>query len=600
MATANEEHSGPPSEWSEAFRVAHNEVAAPEGRPYYDASSIISDTIIDTERTSLVTLALKSGSADALRAVLQTTGKKPRGSPEEIAKQLSGVEQHQLLLVLRDADLVKTIDTAVRARKIQIPASEIRAARYIPPRRRSLDVRSELSSIGIRPVHDDPVIVVASLIYQAYRSLDKLDDLAWSLRRYSTPSTREGLLAYIRAEGPESAVRALVLSSKPASAAICTQLGLDFQDGADDTSLLTRILWKCGFDLPRYEERYTRLRKHLSSFNDTLLALSEPLSDDQQAQVRSSGVNLFVVAEPILDELVTYSCWLLASDHFADTRFIYDQAAAKAVVVRVLGAELESDTVKVAWTSTGNTLGVSLRYLKEIVSWLRSLPEKDKEPLARKPEDLPHFAIDKFHTFPFAHTQLWADTDAMALRAYTDRLSEIADILFKARLDAVRNGLDHHRDEGRFPGLDEMLACVARMQQAFERMDSGRYLPKTFWLERYSGDRFGSQEYQLRDYMGKDIPLYGPAWVSGGSGIPIGRPVIVAPGNLLGLPNSSLIFRVRERSPYADYWADYPRRRRIHEPEGSSAAELEPLKSTVVAPGAAQPEIVADGAAPRG
>jgi hypothetical protein len=56
------------------------------------------------------------------------------------------------------------------------------------------------------------------------------------------------------------------------------------------------------------------------------------------------------------------------------------------------------------------------------------------------------------------------------------------------------------------------------------------------------------------------------------------RPFVIAPGNLLGGPNATLLFNFRERTEYDDYWRDYPRRRHIPAKDaGAPVAEIESI-----------------------
>ena len=65
----------------------------------------------------------------------------------------------------------------------------------------------------------------------------------------------------------------------------------------------------------------------------------------------------------------------------------------------------------------------------------------------------------------------------------------------------------------------------------------------------------------------------GPPVVSGLPKPEFSHPVLIAPGNLLGEPIAELRFDIRERSAYSDYWANYPRRRKIPSPHRAPNAD---------------------------
>lgn len=92
-------------------------------------------------------------------------------------------------------------------------------------------------------------------------------------------------------------------------------------------------------------------------------------------------------------------------------------------------------------------------------------------------------------------------------------------------------------------------------------------------------DRFGRRENVLCDYRGRELMIKEPTTVYDRGHLSAKEPVLVAPGNLLGLPNAELVFRILYRSDYADYWQGYPRRRRTP----PSEEELSPTAGEVLA-----------------
>ena len=121
-------------------------------------------------------------------------------------------------------------------------------------------------------------------------------------------------------------------------------------------------------------------------------------------------------------------------------------------------------------------------------------------------------------------------------------------------------------------------SCVARLGQALELADVHRFLPKVFWLCRgRSSNRYGLIEYEFQDYAGRRVFAYGPPLVSGLEPIAYESAYLLAPGNLLGTPNSSMTFELQERSDFSAYWQDYPRRQQI--PGRKREAKISPRRS---------------------
>ncbi len=119
-----------------------------------------------------------------------------------------------------------------------------------------------------------------------------------------------------------------------------------------------------------------------------------------------------------------------------------------------------------------------------------------------------------------------------------------------------------------------MLACVSRIHEAYNTAVIRRYLPEIFWFERVESDRFGMITYHFTDVFGHSLLLHGPEMVECLKEFSFNSPIIVAPANLLGEPNSYLTFSIRDVTEYDQYWNGYPRRRRI--PSDSEATACIP------------------------
>lgn len=531
-------------------------------RKYYDLPVFIADSILGTERRNLVERGLSGKSAAFLREVIGLPPRKKAtayGSPEDVANRLSPEEQLQLLLTLTDSELINLIDDCVISGAIQIPAKEVRRARQLPPKLYYADSRSELSALGLRSNFGDPVIALTSLIWDEYEKSGNLNELDWRLRTQPGVSTGNALMGYIRQNSPSVAIRNLILSSEPVTKAIANKLNLLINAG-DDEVLTPRLLWKMGFTLPRFEDKYDRLRKRLDRFKETIIDTGSITREEDREAVRSAGVNLFVSIEEILEELLVYNIWLLSSDHLLKTNYTYNHSEARKSISRVLGAELTIDGIQFRWNVSGeNPLGTLLNYLQQACNWMQSLPSKDPAALLRPIGELPHYIHSLGQRFPFLHTELWADCNHRSLVDYVEEFTDIAKQVIRSNLAGIRNGLDHKRDDQRFPTIENMLAFATRFKEAFDRADIKRFIPKSYWLETERTDLFGQVEYIFSDYAGRRLVSYGPHLIAL-TKPPFGRPLLLAPGDLLGLPNSYLRFLMTDNSVYSEYWKDYPRR----------------------------------------
>jgi hypothetical protein len=493
-----------------------------------------------------------------------------RDRPEKVAGLLSPEEQHQLLLVLPDRDLINLIDQLVQCREIRIPPSELRHAKTYAYGG-SRDTETDLSSLGVRSTGHPPIIELAALIWHTYIRLGATDDLTWRVRGHEGTSIRHSVMDFIRVHGPEAAVRELVLPSREVTASIGETLSFRIVPGEEEGEVCRRFLWKFGFTLARYEDEYAILRNRIAEFRERVLQMPSDPDEQECARIRSVGVNLFVSVEQFLENLLCYNVWLLSSDHFTGTQFLYTKHEAVLAVSKLLGSQIESGKQPLRWSDGGeNTLGVLIAYLQAFCNWLKKRPNADRTNAERARGDYPHYSGDELWRFPFEHTELWADVSPEVLATYIGIFEKISTQVAQAELPAVRNGLDHKREENSFPDADKMLACVSRLQQIVDTADSRRLVPKLFWGVKSERDTYGNVFDSFADYRKMTVSLFSPCPVLSIPETAFGVPYIIAPCDFLNQPNSTLVFRVSPRTEYREYWKNYPRRRVI--PTSSSPA----------------------------
>ncbi|MEW6535104.1 MAG: hypothetical protein AB1454_05730 [Candidatus Auribacterota bacterium] len=560
-----------PSEWDKPLFDICRKVKWPNGRPFADIPAIIGDCIIGAERTALLSLAFQSEHNNRLISIIKNTGK-PVLPPEDMAKSLSPEEQHQLLLVLPDKDIVKFLDELIARQDIKIPASESRVKKTKKPGLKS-DHNSKLSNLGIRSCAHPPVIELAALIWSSYNELKFEEDLRWRLRTYETPTIQHSVIEYIRNQGPRSAVKNLILSSHTVTQKVCDRSWTNLIPGENEERLIDRLLWKLGFNSARYEETHQLLLNRIDDFKSHILQLGAKLSEKEKADVRSIGVNLFVSVEVFLEELVTYNVWLLSSDHFTVTDFRFTAEDASERVLKTLGSTVKSGHENFRWSVKGdNTIGTLLVYFQAFRKWLQEKLKENPIPIERPKEDYPHYAKDTVWVFPYKHTQLWADIPSKILSDYSNNIDKLYIQLSHADLVSIRNSLDHKRPSDSFPSTDRMLACVSRLYEIVELADRWRLVPKLYWMIKVDADYHGNICMKFEDYRGKLFTLWAPPLVMAGLRSRFGVPYLIAPFDLLNLPNTMLMFTIKSKSPYSEYWNDYPIRRFIP-PKGNVSKE---------------------------
>jgi len=563
---------GPESEWKGLILHSYRKGKWPNGRPFCDLPAIIGECIIGEERTRLLVRCLESPYNSLLTTAIHKT-RSLQDHPEKIASTLTQEEKHQLLLLLNDKDLVNYIDELIVLKEIDIPPAELRNCKTIVYRESARDAKSRLSSLGIRSIGHDPIIELVATVWLTYESLGLSNDLLWCLRRHETSSIRHSVMDFVKIHGPEQTVRELILTSRPVITAIAEKYVFQIFKAEDEELTIKRLLWKMGFNPARYEDEYCLFRNRISEFQECIIQMGLEPTENEKSKVRSFGVNLFISVETFLENLLCYNVWLMASDHFTTTGFLYSRDDAHATVIRVLGKDIISGTEKFTWSIDGfNTLGCLLAYLQTFRNWLKQRQNIDKHSVSRKPEDYPHYAKDTLCVFPFKHIELWADTSSEMMAAYYDLFEKICIQIGQADLATIRNAIDHKRED-KFPSGDKMLACVSRLKQVFEIADSGRLIPKLFWGMKSESDSWGNICDTFCDYYGKSVLLWEPSVILGGPKKNFGIPYLIAPFDFMNQPNSILVFGISAPSEYKRYWKGYPRRRFIPSDAEQKASE---------------------------
>jgi hypothetical protein len=557
------ELDGPESEWQLAFVALHLRNTPEPATEFYDLAALIADAIPEPELGLVLEAALEKGYGHKLRSLLAVKGKDlDKGSSAAVVNKLNEEARLQLLLGLSDEDLLAIIDGCVKSRQIKIPPAEIRKARSKPAAISAFDTPASLSMFGLRTDRDYPTLFLASLVWHEYERIGQLADLAWRCQRGNAEDNPAAPLELMRTTSPREVLRTLVLPNRDIALSVAKRLNVELTRGENEEQILDVLLWKCGFDPPRYDDVYARMFGQLQHLREELLRHTGNLTEDDRDGIRSKGVNVFVTLERIIEEFVSFNVWLLSSDHFVTTRCIYNKSEAIEKVYEVIGPSVSVDKQQFNWNRAGgNVLGTLLLYARAASNWMGSLFDADSTTVARPVDQIPHYAGRDSRRFAFNHTALWADTARWALKEFTQEFDAVVSQLERSKLAEIRNGIDHYRDADRFPSLDDLLACESRVNAAIEAADVKRLLPKTYWQTARHVDNFGLSEREFMDYKGRKLVISGPASVSGIGTAAFDRPLIIPFGNLLGQSNAELMFTSVEKSSYSERWSNYPRRR---------------------------------------
>jgi hypothetical protein len=575
LSSALSKEIGPASDWGGWFQTLILDDPDSNGRDYYDIPLLVAETCHGDDRTSLLSSLLRSDYGDQIRTAIKV--KKPqldvkRIQPERLASELRPGEQLHAIMIADDYTIADTLDALISDRIIDIPDAEVRRSVTEVPVVMRDDVATEISRLGVRSKEGDPLALMATVIWDAYEACDAIADLEWRCQQRGSIANLSSPLEYIRTHDPADVVRDLILPSRDVTVKVAEEFGLSPASRSEPSIFTERLLWKMGFDVPLFDRRISRIKEHIAAFKTKVISCSERPTEEEREKIRSAGVNLFVSLENILEELLSFNVWLLLSDHFIDTKYVYRFCDAVECVQTKLVSHVDLAPPGLEWRpNSGNTLGSSLFYLRQAAELFKELVLRDREAYERPEDDFPHYDGQRF---VLRHTELWSDTLDIELKRFASAFSDAVKLFERANIPQVRNGIDHHRSADSFPTPAEILSCLSMTAEGVDYISHQRLFPTPLWLEKASRDNVGRLEYTFMFSPTERLTRYGPSILLGLKAPAFSEPFVLPFGNLLGYLNSDLIFSVQADSPFSRYWRGYPRRQRVTVGSNDTAEEI--------------------------
>ena len=256
------------------------------------------------------------------------------GAAAAIVSSLSLPQVFQLVLLASDRDIVSTLELLIESGQIHIPATELRTTTFSAATPGWFGISTQCSQLGVRLFSNDEGFAVRHLknvVEKVYSGDTEAANLAWKLRHIGG-TVDERLSAYIYERDLEGIVTELFLDTPGHLDRLFTQLRFGAfsipSSTAEEARLIRKLLWKIGFGSYLFPAENERFWGRLNGLEATARAAAET-GEDAKEKVRSSGVNLFVSLEEILDAGLSFITWALLSDHFGKTKFRYSLEEAR-------------------------------------------------------------------------------------------------------------------------------------------------------------------------------------------------------------------------------------------------------------------------------
>jgi hypothetical protein len=552
------------SEWGPFLR----KIAAPYVPKYKDSGFdpvvlLIGDAIVDDELRNL-TEWLFEHSDDRVRQAASSVGL--QGSPKQIVRELDRAQMMQLMLTADDNALMSAIDTLVQRGTIVVPPGETRTAVVNGSSRFGrYGLRAKLGEFGV--CIDSSITSIAPLrtrrlVEQMYL-LDKVEDrqeLEWQLRREQGESLEAKLEHYIQTKQPRDVLKNLVLTRR--SNVIVAMQHLMLIDGADESDevLLNSVLWKLGFEVVdphASHEKFWNLHRRM--LQHTRSSPVESL-DAEIEEVRGTAANYFTELEGVLDDSLAYITWALTSDHYVNSKpFTYRPEIDRTHAFGLLSetGRRQSRPEKLVF-SERNTLYPLMRGFALLAQILHNFEGRSEE-LVRSEEQLPPWVgVQSLQRFPFMHTVPFLDLLEGSRASIIEALKEVSAMLVASEISDARNEWLHGRRT--MANVDRLRFGLEKVGEAINRItESGFSRDRYYWV-RNDADGDGRRTAVLANSSGRKVTLFRPSqfqWL----GLPrLSDSWYVVHTARFAEPSEVLRFGVEFDSPYANMWANYPRR----------------------------------------
>lgn len=490
----------------------------------------------------------------------------------------------QILVAFDDRFLSEVIDSLVRAGQIKVPVGEIRRPVSTSHLRSgAFRLQPQLGANGVRYVSGDsglPMLRERDLFKRIYLEAGDAErlELDWQLRGIDGVSIEVRLDEYLRTVPPPAALTRLVLSGNASAIAASELAGAGDFEGANDEEIISRLLWKLGFDDREPEDLHAAFWRHqerLSAAVQSWLGTGPGDVDD----FKGMASVYFAELEGRLEESLAFASWALLYDHTSSARsFSYD-----TTVDRVLGLELlekfknserilegQGESFKFTGLLTMHPLVRGFGILADILTSVRARKSEFK----RAPEEFPDYAnAAVLQSFPFRSLVPFLDISEYSQDRIIESLEQIESALLTAKVGKVRNEYSHYRRTS--PEVAEMAGTLEAVGQVIRSIENLGFGLNLFTPSGESTDQWGRRLVNFTGPRSLAHAISRPSSLQW-AGLPsLRRNQFLVRAAAFDDANEVLRFTRGYTSDFSAMWANYPRPRRMvnRTAEGSSSSE---------------------------
>ena len=493
------------------------------------------------------------------------TGKKFQGSSDKIIGALTKAECFQIILLFKSIDILKCTEKLIAERKIFIPSTEIRKSKLLKSGG-FFNIYHECNRLGFRAVSGTThlsFIHLRNLILKLYDEPRLKQQLEWTLRFHDYESLKEKVEGYINSEEPKKILKEVILNSAYQVNKTFEYLPGYFQMPKtieEEEQMIDKILWKLGFDINIYPSILSTFETRLVKFKK-IVESTTVFGEADKEKIRSAGVNLFVSLEEVLKHSLSFSTWLLLSDHFKETRFCYNYFEATSFMTQTLnGYKLNDETILTFDANGRNTLFPLIEGFTALYGTCDKFLNECENENIREESELPNF-INKTELvdFPLIHKKLVFDIKQSSYQKIKQLGVKIPQEFSRSKVLSIRNAIEHDRED--FPLKQDLLNACDCMRNSINDLYESGLFPNVYLFSSLLKDKHNRVLKTFEDYNGRKITI---SELINYKGYPIpssDSPLVIVP--TISFPNTNEPLRIRyeENSEYLFYWRNYPRKK---------------------------------------
>ncbi|MBD8219621.1 hypothetical protein IFU40_13360 [Microbacterium sp. CFBP 13617] len=488
-----------------------------------------------------------------------------------------------LLVHFNDVSLSRAIDFLVRREKLTVPSGEVRRpVSTAHLRSGAFKLQPQLGVNGVRFVSGDPGLPILRerdlfrRIYLAAGESERLE-LDWQLREIDGVSLEVRLDEYLRTKPPTEALTRLVLSGRASAIAASELVGAGEFDDDSDQQIISRLLWKLGFDDRDPEDlhaAYWRQHERVAAAVQSWLGTGA----DDAADFKGKAAEYFSALEGVLEDSLAFASWVFLSDHVTSSRpFTYTPDLDRPIGLELLdrytrseGALDPGERIRFNGKLTMHPLIRGFAVLGKVLALLRDR----REDFARPDSEIPEYArVTALQRFPFKSTLPYLDISEHSQQRVMAALEHVTATLQDHEVGRIRNDHVHFRRTS--PEIAEMAETLEAVAQAVRSIENLGLGLNVFAPAEQVTDRWGRRTVRFIGPRSLEHAINRPSSLQW-AGLPsLRRNQFLVRVAAFDDANEVLRFEHGHVSDFSAMWTDYPKPRRsvsrLAEPSSSSA-----------------------------